>query len=433
MGQITFGGLASGLDTEAIITALMDVERQPINRLEEDKTYFKEELNAYSEFDGKLSALNDAIKEMDSLSELSSYTASSSNEGLLSASADSSALPGVYSIEVVSLAEVQKDVSPEGFSDTDSKTLNGSLTIGETTIEYIDVSLNELASLINDSDSGVSASIINDGTEEGYRMILSGDQAGVTTEILGSGSINIDTATDGHTRNAVQAHIVVDNIDIYSNDNTINSAIPGVTLDLLDLSSSGETLTLKVATDNEAIEQKVNQFVSSYNDIINYLGEQKDADWGNDSSFRSTKRKLQSLLTTQIDTGGSLTSLSQLGLKTDYKTGTISIDSTSLNNIIDNDLEGLTTLFTGPNGDDGVANMFGDYLDVRTDSVDGLYAVHQDSYDSNIKRIDNRINSMELRLIKKEDNLRAEYTALELLMSEMNAQTTYLNSINTPS
>ncbi len=430
MGQITFGGLASGLDTESIITAIMDAERQPLDRMENDKAYLSSELDAYAEFDGKLDTLNNAIKDIDSFSEISSYAASSSNESLLTATASSDAAAGNYSIEVVSLSEVQKDVSPEGFTDADSPTLSGNLTIGTTSIDYADVSLNDLATMINDADSGVSASIINDGTTDGYRLILSGDQGGVETEILGTGSITIDTATNSHTRDSSLAHIIVDNIDIYSTNNTLTDAIPGVTLDLTDVSAPGETLSVRVATDTDAITEKINNFVNAYNGIINYIDQQKDADWGNDAGFRSTKRKIQSLLTTQIDTGGNLTSLAMLGFETDPKTGTISVDSSSLNDAINNDLEGLCSLFTGPNGDDGIASQFSSYLDTRTDPTDGLYALRQVSYDSNISRIDSRISSLEQRLEKREANLRAQYSSLELLMSEMNSQTSYLDSLN---
>lgn len=430
MGQITFGGLASGLDTDGIITALMDVERQPLTRMENEKSYLKGELDAYSEFNGKLDSLNNAIKELDAFNEISSYAASSSNGQLLSASASSDATPGSYSIEVISLSAVQKDASAEGFADVDSPTLSGSLAIGTTNINYADISLKDLATMINDTDSGVSASIINDGTTDGYRLILSGDQGGVETKILGTGSINIDTTSNGHTRDSSLAHIIIDNIDIYSTNNTITDAIPGVTLDLSDASTPGETLSVKVATNTNAIEQKINNFVSSYNGIITYLDQQKDADWGNDSGFSSTKRKMQSLLTTQIETGSNLTSLTMIGFKTDYKTGSISVDNSSLSKAIEDDFEGLTALFIGPNGDDGIANTFSDYLDTRTGSTNGLYALKQESYDSSIRRIDKSISALERRLVKREANLRSEYAALELLMSEMNSQTSYLDSIN---
>lgn len=430
MGEITFGGLASGLDTESIITAIMDVEREPLTSLENDQAYLENETSAYSEFDSKMSALLTAVEEIDTLEELSSYSATSSASSELTATADSDASAGTYKIEVVSLAELQKDVSPEGFADSSSETLSGSLTIGETTIDYANVSLSGLVSLINDADSGVSASIINDGTDAGYRLLLSGDEAGVATEVLGSGSISIDTATNGHTRESAKAHVIIDNIDIFSTSNTITDAIAGVTLDLYDSSDVGDTLTLTIGTDEAAITQKLDDFVSAYNDIITWISEQADADWGNDSSIRSVKSKMQSLLSTQVETGGAYSSLVALGFKTDFETGKISYDSDTMSAAIEDDLGSLSSLFSGDDENAGIADMFVDYLDLKTDSYDGLYAMRAESNESRISRLDNSISTMEMRLEKREANLRAQYTALELLMSEMTSQMSYLTSIS---
>lgn len=429
MSEITFGGLASGMDTESIISALMDVERQPVDRLENDKAYLEAETQAYAEFNTKLANLLGSVEELDTLAELTSYSAISRDESLLRASTDSNATSGNYDIEIISLAEVQKDVSAEGFADTSSQTLNGSLTIGEETIDYADVSLGELKDIINDADTGLKASIIDDGTENGFRLILSSDEAGVTTEISGSGSINLDTATTGHTKAASQAHIVVDNIDIYSNSNTVTNAIPGITLDLLG-TNSGESMVLNVDTDTDTVKQKVDDFVSAYNSIVNWIDEQADADWGNDSAISSVQRKMQNLLTTQQNGNDSLNSLIQLGFKTDYTTGTISYSSSLLTDAIAEDINGFTQLFTGDNENDGIMDMFVDYFDQQSDSIDGVYAQRKESNDSSIRRIDDNIATMELRLVQRETTLRSQYTAMEELISGMNAQMSYLSAIS---
>ena len=62
--SITFGGLATGLDTGAIIKAIMDVEREPLNRLESEKEYLGSRLEAFSQFEDKLSVLNSSIADM---------------------------------------------------------------------------------------------------------------------------------------------------------------------------------------------------------------------------------------------------------------------------------------------------------------------------------------------------------------------------------
>lgn len=428
MSSITFSGLASGIDSASIIEALMAVERAPLERLENDLSYYESETSAFAKLNSLLQSLQTAVNAMDTASELTSYTATSSNQNLLTAEAGSSASPGSYQIEIISLAEAQKDASNEGFADPAEQNLSGTLTIGSTSLEYDNVSLNELVKMINAADTGVQATTINDGSAQGYRLLLSGEQAGITTEISGSGSINIDTAADGHTFNASQAHIVVNNIDIYRNDNTLTDVIPGVTLDLIG-AQSGSTVNLKIETDTDAVASAINNFVSSYNAIITWMSDQSDSSWGRDSNIRGVKNNMQQALTTRLEDTGSLNNLIQLGLKTDYKTGKISVDSSTLQDYLNDDLEGVLKLLAGDNNQEGIADLFGSYLKGITDSVEGIYALRKKSNDAGIKRINTRIESMELRLEKRETFLQKQYTALEEMMSTMNSQLSYIQAI----
>ena len=428
MSSVTFSGLASGLDTDSIVESLMEIEREPVESLENDIEYYEAETAAYAELNELMEDLFDAVEGMDTVNELSTRSASSSDEGLLQVTTTSSAAEGTYHIEVVSLAEAQKDVSAEGFADSDSTTLSGSLTIGETTIDYADVTLEELAGMINEADTGLQASILNDGTENGYRLRLSGEEAGVSTEMSGTGSIAMDTATDGHTYSASQAHIIIDNVDIYSTSNTVTDVIPGVTLDLIDADSES-SLTLNIATDTDAIEDTISSFVTAYNAIIDWSEEQSDSDWGSDSSIRSVKQKMQSFLTTRIESSGSYSSLIDLGIETDYRTGRISLDSDSLNEALDTDLESVLALFAGSDSSDGIADTMVDYFAVQTDRFDGIYARRSASNDATVERLNDHIDRLEARLEKREEYLRAQYTAMEEMVSELNSQLSYLEAL----
>ena len=429
MSSITFSGLASGLDTDSIVESLMEIEREPIDSLETEIEYFESETEAYGEFDTLLSDLQSSVAAMDTIDELSNYSATLSDSSLLTATASSNAVAGNYHVEVISLAEAQKDVSAEGFADSDSELVSGTLTIGDTEIEYSEVTLQELVELINAEDTGVSAGIINDGTDSGYRLTLRGDEAGVTTEISGTGSIVIDTATDGHTYSASQAHIVVDNVDIYSNSNTLTSAIEGITLELYG-AESGSEVTMTVAADTEELTSTINSFVNSFNAITEWITDQEENGWANDSSIVGAKRKLQNFLTTQVSASESFTTLVQLGFSTDYQTGLISVDSDTLEQALTSDLDGVISLFAGNDDTDGVADLFYDYLDSETDSIDGILARRTDANDAIIARTNSRIEMMEMRLEKREESLRAQYTALETLISEMNSQTSYLDELS---
>lgn len=431
---INFGGLATGLDTNAIIDELMKIERQPISRLENDKSYFNNRLQVFKDLDGLLEDLQAKAEAIDTAAEIDSPGLKQSSDLYYSATATDTAGLGSYQVEVMSLAQVQKDVSA-GYVD---KTTNSfgtgtlSLTVGGTptsiTIDGTNNSLEGIAQAINDADTGVSATVINDGTATPYRLVLSGDSVDKTFSLDASG---LTGGTDvnptmTNTQPAQQAHIQVDNIDIYSNSNTVSGAIPGVTLDLLKADASVAT-TLSVSVDQEATKAKVQEFVDAYNAIVNHIAAQKEADWGNDAAFRSAKRGIQSLVTTSIaGLSGTYSSLAELGFET-QKDGTLVLNSTTLNKAMETDYEGMVAVFAGETGIDGISQKFADYMTGLTDSVDGMYASKKKSTDDTISRIDDRIERLEARLLIKEKTLRSQFSAMEELVSAMNNQSAFLS------
>jgi flagellar hook-associated protein 2 len=180
---ITFGGLATGIDTDTIVKELMALERQPINRLQRDKSWYQTRRNAFTSFDGKLTSFLSKIENLGSSEDLRQKAVSSSSEEFFSVSAGVDALPGTsYQIEVVSLAQVQKNVS-NGYTDKSAQSFGTgelTLTVGEQDPISISIgennnSLEGIMQAINDADAGVNASIINDGTANPYRLVLTGE------------------------------------------------------------------------------------------------------------------------------------------------------------------------------------------------------------------------------------------------------------------
>jgi flagellar hook-associated protein 2 len=137
------------------------------------------------------------------------------------------------------------------------------------------------------------------------------------------------------------------------------------------------------------------------------------------------KRNMQKMLTSPVATGGNLTTLSQLGLKT-QKDGTLTIDNTVLEEAISTNMDDLDTLLAGGEGIEGIATMFRSYLKTATDRVDGLAATRQVSTDRTQKTIAANIVKMEARLEKREALLRAQFDSMELLISSLNSTGSYL-------
>ena len=128
MASITFSGLASGLETDDIVSELMTLERAPLDRLEAQKETEATRLAAFKQLDTRLDDLREAVSALNLTSEVRTSSISLSSEDAFTASSDG-AVSGSYDVSVVQLAQVQKSVSEGLSSQTDSLLGTGTLTI----------------------------------------------------------------------------------------------------------------------------------------------------------------------------------------------------------------------------------------------------------------------------------------------------------------
>lgn len=475
MAEISFGGLATGLPTEDLVTGLMAIERRPLERLEEQKSYETERLNAYAQFKGKLDGLRSAVSGLSLTSQVRT-TATQVASGAPFSATSSAAAAGSYDLAVVQLAQVQKTVSGGFASDSLALLGSGSLTLGETviTIDETNNSLQGLAAAINATSdaSGVQATIINDGSStNGYHLVLTGKDAETAfTPVVdltsGGEPVELGLTT---VRHAQQAEAYVDGIRVVSNSNRLTGVIAGLTIDLTGTStqtSAGtaeegvpphewadppqyQTSNLTVTADTEALRSKVQDFVDAYNGVMDWISagypefgaastastteEGEDAADSNslssllrgDASINSVKRQLQGLLSTVVDSSGALSSLSQLGIST-QRDGSLSLNATELEKQLSSNFTDVGKLLAGDDAGEGVMKKFNSALLQLTSTSSGLYAEKKTRYDAAVARLDKQILNTEALMDKKELALRERFNAMELLVSSMNTQSSFL-------
>ena len=456
MSAINFTGLASGLDTDSIIKGLMEVERQPLDRLVRDKAYSQKRLEAFKAFDQKLSALNSAVDDLDLNSDLRESQVSLSSEEFVSASV-TSAREASYEVSVGQLAQVQKSVSTTAFaSKTEGVFGTGELTLtsGDGVVsqgadgEAHSISITEennslmgIMDAINEgSDAhGVTAAIIDNGNADGdrYHLMLTGADAATEFTLesgLSGGGQSLEM--DAPVQAAQNAVAYIDGIEVTSRTNTIENAINGITLNLEAASPDDgagglESTTLKVSTNTDSVVEKMGAFVSAYNEAVSFVTSQStagDSQGGllqGDSGLNTVKRRLQNFLTSQVPGNDSYSTLSQLGISTN-RDGTVNFDAGTMKSAISDDFNEVTRLIAGDDNVGGVFKQYKSYLNEMTHSSRGLYATRQDNVERTIDRIDDDIVSMEARLEKREQMLLQKFAALEQLVSTMNSQSDYL-------
>jgi len=481
--SITFSGLATGLDTDKIVTDIMAVERAPIDKLTAKKTSETTRLKAYAQFKAKLDSLKTAVGDMSITSQVRSTSVSLSSEDSFTATTTSGVV-GSYKVSVVQLSQVQKTIT-RGFSSNSEAVLGtGSISINGTDIAVTEDnnSLLGLVSSINklSGTTGVQASIINDGTDDSpYHLVFTGKDA-KTSFTIDESKLGLVTPGDidfvtNDVQSAQQAVAIIDGITVVSDTNTITGAISGVTLNLNSVNntiSSGtpeegvdpwnwqtppvyETTKMDIKSDTGALKEKVTTFVTAYNDAMEWIlsgyaefggssevpaaadGSTEDPVLGSvlrgDATINSMKRQLQGVLTGAVKNSGKFHILSEIGITTTMN-GTLKQDNTKLDAALKDNFDDMVSLLSGDDTAAGVMKGFNSLLLDLTSSSKGMYAVKKTAYDSAVKSFDSQIDQMELRMTKREQNLRRQFTAMEQLVSSLNAQgdflTQQMNALN---
>jgi len=456
MSAINFTGLASGLDTDALIKGLMEVERQPLNRLEKEKEYQQTRLDAFKEFNEKLSALNTAVDGLYLNSKVRESSISLSSEEYVSASV-TSARPGTYAVAVERLAQVQKSATAMAYASQADPVFGAGeleLTVGDGVIGEgaagavytlsIDSENNSLSGIMGainkgTDQHGISASIIDNGNEGAgrYYLMLSGADSSTEftlTSNLSGGTQPFSMASP--TQNAQDAVAYLDGIRITSTTNTFQNTLNGVSFTLEAVSPDNgagglATTTMKIGTDTDAVVEKMEAFVTAYNEAVSFVTSQsKGLGSGvgtlvGDSGLNAIKRRLQNMLTTSVEGNTSFKTLSQLGLATN-RDGTLTFESSVLTKAIGDDFEEVVRLMAGDDNVGGIFKEYKSFLNNMTHSSNGLYANRKENIARVMGRIDDDILRMESRLDKRELMLMAQFTALEKMISLFNAQSDYL-------
>ncbi|MEO5346176.1 MAG: flagellar filament capping protein FliD [Magnetococcus sp. YQC-9] len=478
-GSFSITGLASGLPSD-IVDQLVNAQKTRLKTMERDKTFFTNQQTAVGELETKMLALETKAKELQSTSSWAPHTVSSTDEDRVTATADSSAQAAIHSITVGQLATYNTLAMDalSGFASS-STTLGGGATFdfnyngvdygtSQNTANFdpatlANMTLDELASAINGidygSDAGVSASVLNDGSK--YRLVLTAKDSGTFDD---SGTYrdrirNITTSAGyGFTQTvpSKDAYLNIDGIDVVSSSNQVTSALSGVTLNLKSVTTNsavvdanndgrpegftapGSSVNVTIQNDTTALKTVLTGFVDSYNAVVDYVTQHKADTLSGDTISRSVLSQMRSVLNTQTENSlGPLSpysTLAELGLRTDQKTGRISFDTSSLDNALAADFNSVTRMFTSAHTSaadtfkEGIAHRMADLISSLTSSSGGSISGRKDGLKARLTRLDKSIEQENTRLEKVRETLTKKFSNLEQMISKMNSSSTSLLS-----
>jgi len=385
MAGLSSPGIGSGLDINTLVSKLMSIEQQPLTKLDTEEAKYQTKISALGTLKGAISSLQSAVSTLNSQSKYSAKTVSSADSTVLTGSASTLASKGSYKVVVSQLAQSQ-NLSSDGFAASTTTVGSGTLTIQFGTLTGGAFNLNPdkgthtitigssantltgIADAINAAAIGVSASIVNDGSTNGYRLVLTSEDTGAANEMRitatsDTGDLSVfefdpTAASSAMTENqaAQDAQLTVNGLAVSKASNTITDVIHGVTLNVLKVSDGtppSTATTLTVAKDDAGTQTAVQAFVDAYNEAAKALADASSYDattkqagpLQGDFAVLTMQRQLRAMLNTPLSSpGGGLTSLSDIGVSF-QKDASLTLDASKLAKVLADSTKDVSTLF----------------------------------------------------------------------------------------
>lgn len=485
-------GVGSGLPLDTLLADLRKAENVPLAALQSRAEKEQQRFSAYGTLKSALDTVSSAAATLGKAATFNAVKPTVTGETFTaSAKAGSGAIPGSYSVKVGQLATAQV-LSTDGVAMRNENLASGSgkvditFTIGEgdaakTHTVQVDAgksSLEDIVKAINaDSKLGVSATLMNDGSADPHRLMISADNTGTASRITsisveaGEGATAEDVSQlksilgyqetpapaegeEGGTEGeggpegegdpgdpvvpagmkqmtaAKDAQLTINGVAVTAQSNTIENAIEGITLTLAKESAENAPAdTLKVTRDDSVATSAVTGFVNAYNALQSTIkaltsydiDSQKGAALTGDSLPRRAQAEVREAFSGLAANGITLTTL---GIKTDPVTGNLSVDNEKLAAALKDNRAEVEQIFSGA---EGLSKRVTKAVETFTKS-DGLIKTSQDSITETLKRLEKQYEQMEMRIEDKMENYRKQFVQLDAFMAQQNSISSYLTS-----
>ncbi|HEX3834917.1 MAG TPA: flagellar filament capping protein FliD [Solirubrobacteraceae bacterium] len=437
--QIT--GLASGLDTNQIITELMSIQQQPITNLQNQESGLTALNTQLTSVQTSLQTLaNDAMALMDPSLFQTSQQVTSSDTTRVSATSSTGAGIGGYQVSVSQMANsAQRTFTWSSPTSNDAITIDGhqeTITAGESIQDFV-------ASINSDQNATVYAAATDSGT-----VVLSDRATGNTgssyIQVADSGGAL--TEQTGKARAGQDAVYSVDGVGGTSSSNTVTGAIAGVTLTLNGVTTTSGPVTVNVsppAPSSSNISAAIQQFVTDYNSTISSIQTQlaqapssSDPTQGTlfgDSELSDLLSSMRTAMYTSVSgLSSGMSNMIDLGVSTGATSGSGAPSASSIaGNLTLNATTLTNALAANPTGVqqvlEGWANSFASVVKPASDPA-GTIDQRIQGDTSQISLLDQRISDMQSALADKQTQLTNQFAALEAVLSQNQSESSWLTS-----
>lgn len=450
-------GLASGMDTEAIITAILGASSYQKTRWSEDIQKDTDKYSAWTDLQSEVSDLRDVTKQLSSYSTWAQMDAISTDEDVLTASADSTADAESYNVTVGQLATADTYKSnSQSVDSTSALGYEGSFTLnGQTITVGVGSSLVDIAKAINSASGSMTTAV--KAQVIGTSLVIKNASTGTGSDISmssASGTAFSDLGLDvsGNHTAAKDCTGTIDSVSFVSKSNTnVENLLKGVSLNFKDTGTS----TLSIGHDTTTIKSLLTDFIASYNEIMENISDYSDVTLsgsGNTTKgesissvgvlqgdyLASSIQRLSRSILTSSDTNPNemnqaFNNLGKIGIWTSGEDNQLALaDEDTLDDALANNFDEVEDLFRATKVEDGevvgvgVMRRLDDYLYSLIDPVEGSIIRKETSLTNHVNDLNDKIDDLDRKLAKQEEELYAHFSAYESMTSTISSNYQFL-------
>ncbi|TXN29218.1 flagellar filament capping protein FliD [Lacisediminihabitans profunda] len=447
---ISLDGLSSGLDTTSLINQLMTAEAAPQDQLKAQVTKTNTVVTALQGLNSRLATLADAAATVAKVGSLDLYTASSSSPAL-SASVATGAAAGELQVVVSALASAQVGVSAAMATWPSPSTIT---IVGHsgTPLEITPASnsLDDVASAINGSTAGVTATKVASGVDGSgttlYRLQFSSKTTGAdsaftvyqgsaadvaagtaTNALAVPGAAVIKTAADASV--TLWKGTAAEQV-ITSSTNTFSDLLPGITVTAA--TASADPVTITVSRDDTQISAVASGLVASLSSAFVLIAAQTAVSTSTDATGKtvtsagvfagdSTVRGIRQSALDAASAPINGHSPGEYGIVLS-KTGTISFDQAKFSAAMASDPK--TTIAAIQT----IATRLSAAATAASDKYTGSLTSKITGDQSQVRNLGDQISAWDVRLASRKSTLQRNYSAMEVMLSNLKSQSAALSS-----
>jgi flagellar hook-associated protein 2 len=441
--SLAIDGLVSGLDTTSMITSLMKIESAPQTLLKNKVTTTQNYIAALQSLNTKVAALGELATKTGKPDSLQLLTATSTATSV-TAKAAAGAVQGGVEFLVDTLAQSQQTVSPVLTQWMDQPAV---LTFvaddgTATQVTAASASLDDVVKAVNASGAGVSATKVDAGGG-GYRIQFTSAETGAAgsfdvyrgAQTGAPKAKDLLTANGGVTTRAAQDASVTlwagttAARSVTSSTNTFDNLLTGVAVTVSEVSAKPVSVT--VGRDEAGIAGVAKSLVDGLNEIFALVDNQTKVSAttdaaGNattrggiltgDSTVRDVDQRLLSAATAPVDGR----SPSSVGISI-TKSGTITYDADRFAAALKNDPVGTQTMVST------IASRVATAATASSDKYTGQITMKITGQKSEVRVLGDQVEAWDRRLETRRSTLERTYSALEVALSRLNSQSSWLS------